>query len=44
MLGILQRRLLNSPEEELVNGAAEQNKITHLRLNKLLAEMATSSL
>jgi hypothetical protein len=44
MLAILQNRLNNTPEEELVNGAAEQNKITHLRLNKLLSELTSSSL
>ena len=44
MLAILQNRLSNTPEEELINGAAEQNKITHLRLNKLLSELTSSSL
>jgi 2-oxo-4-hydroxy-4-carboxy-5-ureidoimidazoline decarboxylase len=44
MLQILQARLVNAPENELINGAAEQNKITHLRLNKLLSEMTQASL
>ena len=43
MLGILQERLRNTPDQELTNGAAEQNKITHLRLNKLLAEIGQPS-
>ena len=36
MLSILQSRLLNPPEEELRIAAEEQNKITCLRLEKLL--------
>ena len=44
MLQILQARPVNAPENELINGAAEQNKITHLRLNKLLSEMTQASL
>jgi 2-oxo-4-hydroxy-4-carboxy-5-ureidoimidazoline decarboxylase len=44
MLGILQSRLNNTPEAELINGAAEQNKITHLRLDKLLTELTSASL
>jgi 2-oxo-4-hydroxy-4-carboxy-5-ureidoimidazoline decarboxylase len=36
MLAILQSRLPNSPEEELRIAAEEQNKITCLRLEKLL--------
>jgi 2-oxo-4-hydroxy-4-carboxy-5-ureidoimidazoline decarboxylase len=36
MLGILQSRLQNSPEEEIKLAADEQNKITKLRLEKLL--------
>jgi 2-oxo-4-hydroxy-4-carboxy--5-ureidoimidazoline (OHCU) decarboxylase len=44
MLGILKSRLNNTPEEELINGAAEQNKITHLRLDKLLSELTSASL
>lgn len=36
MLSILRRRLENSPEEELVTAAAEQAKITKLRIEKLL--------
>ncbi len=36
MLAILQARIHNSPEEEIRIAAAEQAKITHLRLDKLL--------
>jgi 2-oxo-4-hydroxy-4-carboxy-5-ureidoimidazoline decarboxylase len=36
MLGILQSRLHNDPKEELEIAADEQNKITRLRLEKLL--------
>jgi OHCU decarboxylase len=36
MLAILQSRLLNPAEEEIRVAAAEQNKITSLRLEKLL--------
>lgn len=36
MLARLQARLMNEPELELRNAAAEQLKITHLRLDKLL--------
>ena len=36
MLSILQSRLLNKPEEEIKIAAVEQNKITKLRLKKLL--------
>lgn len=36
MLGILQARLPNDPKEELEIAADEQNKITKLRLEKLL--------
>jgi 2-oxo-4-hydroxy-4-carboxy-5-ureidoimidazoline decarboxylase len=36
MLALLQSRLLNPPEEEIRVAAAEQNKITCLRLEKLL--------
>jgi 2-oxo-4-hydroxy-4-carboxy-5-ureidoimidazoline decarboxylase len=35
MLALLRRRLGNAPEEELLHAAAEQAKITHLRLQKL---------
>ncbi len=35
MLALLQARLPNPPEIELVQAAAEQAKITHLRLDKL---------
>lgn len=37
MLGILQSRLRNTPAEEIRIAADEQNKITRLRLEKLLA-------
>lgn len=37
MLGILRARLANDPDEELRVAAAEQAKITRLRLEKLLA-------
>ena len=40
MLELLHARLPNSREQELKNAAAEQNKITHLRLNKLFATAA----
>lgn len=36
MLAILQSRLLNAPENELEIAAEEQNKITKLRIQKLL--------
>ena len=36
MLAILRERLENDPDEELRNAAAEQAKITQLRLRKLL--------
>ena len=36
MLGILQARLRNSPETEIEVAADEQNKITKLRLEKLV--------
>jgi 2-oxo-4-hydroxy-4-carboxy-5-ureidoimidazoline decarboxylase len=36
MLGMLQARLRNSPEEEIEIAADEQNKITKLRIEKLL--------
>ncbi len=36
MLTILQTRLANTPEDEIKIAAAEQNKITKLRLQKLL--------
>jgi 2-oxo-4-hydroxy-4-carboxy-5-ureidoimidazoline decarboxylase len=38
MLGMLQTRLLNSPEDEIEIAADEQNKITKLRLEKLVAD------
>lgn|SRR5579871_2232674 len=37
MLGILKSRLLNTPERELSIAAEEQDKITRLRLAKLVA-------
>jgi 2-oxo-4-hydroxy-4-carboxy-5-ureidoimidazoline decarboxylase len=36
MLTILQRRIINSPDEELKNAGLEQAKITKIRLQKLL--------
>jgi 2-oxo-4-hydroxy-4-carboxy-5-ureidoimidazoline decarboxylase len=36
MLNILQSRLPNTPEDEIEIAAEEQNKITKLRLEKLL--------
>ena len=36
MLGALQRRLTNAPDEELAIAAEEQRKITNLRLAKLI--------
>ncbi len=36
MLKILTSRLANNPQEEILIAAAEQNKITHIRINKLL--------
>ena len=38
MLDLLQARLPNSREQELQNAASEQNKITHLRLTKLITD------
>jgi OHCU decarboxylase len=38
MLSILRERLGNNADEELRNAAAEQAKITALRLNKLLEQ------
>lgn len=38
MLAILEQRLENDPVKEIRIAAAEQAKITHLRLTKLLAE------
>jgi 2-oxo-4-hydroxy-4-carboxy-5-ureidoimidazoline decarboxylase len=38
MLGMLQSRLQNSPDEEIEIAADEQNKITKLRLEKLVAD------
>jgi 2-oxo-4-hydroxy-4-carboxy-5-ureidoimidazoline decarboxylase len=37
MLALLQARLLNKPDDEIREAAAEQDKITRLRLEKLLA-------
>lgn len=38
MLSLLKWRLLNAPEEEYRIAKAEQNKITHIRLDKLITE------
>jgi 2-oxo-4-hydroxy-4-carboxy-5-ureidoimidazoline decarboxylase len=38
MLEILRLRMKNSRDEEIRTAAAEQAKITHLRLDKVLAE------
>ena len=38
MLDLLLARLPNNRDEELANAAAEQNKITQLRLSKLITE------
>jgi OHCU decarboxylase len=40
MLGILERRLTNDPEEELLESAAQQQQIMQLRLRKWLTEAA----
>ncbi|HQW00201.1 MAG TPA: 2-oxo-4-hydroxy-4-carboxy-5-ureidoimidazoline decarboxylase, partial [Bacteroidia bacterium] len=37
MLELLKKRLPNSPEAELKIAAREQNKITHLRIDKLFS-------
>lgn len=37
MLSLLKARLLNEPEDELRIAKGEQNKITHIRLDKLIA-------
>ncbi len=37
MLSLLLRRLMNDPETEYRIAKAEQNKITHIRLDKLIA-------
>jgi 2-oxo-4-hydroxy-4-carboxy-5-ureidoimidazoline decarboxylase len=37
MLEMLRKRLPNSPEVEIKIAAREQNKITHLRINKLFS-------
>jgi len=37
MLQILERRMLNNPHDELRQAAAEQRRITHLRLARLLS-------
>jgi 2-oxo-4-hydroxy-4-carboxy-5-ureidoimidazoline decarboxylase len=44
MLALLRERLPNEPDAELAIAAAEQRKITQLRLEKLLAEGAEVSL
>lgn len=38
MLALLQARLLNRREQELINAAEEQQKITAIRLHKLLGD------
>ncbi|UYM16749.1 2-oxo-4-hydroxy-4-carboxy-5-ureidoimidazoline decarboxylase [Endozoicomonas euniceicola] len=38
MLALLKERLNNSPDNELIIAAAEQQKITRIRLNKLIGE------
>jgi OHCU decarboxylase len=43
MLEILRERLGNEPDQELRNAAAEQAKITQLRLNKLIDSLPASS-
>ncbi len=40
MLGLLRKRMANEPATEIGLAAAEQRKITRLRLEKLLAETA----
>ena len=40
MLAILRQRLGNNPDEELRNAAAEQAKITQLRLKKLIDSLS----
>jgi 2-oxo-4-hydroxy-4-carboxy-5-ureidoimidazoline decarboxylase len=37
MLDLLEDRIHNEPNDEILIAAYEQNKITHLRLQKLLA-------
>ena len=37
MLTLLKKRLINNPANEIMIAAEEQNKITHLRLDKLFA-------
>ncbi len=37
MLGLLKKRINNDPEEEIEIAVNEQNKITHIRLDKLFA-------
>ncbi|MGH1341140.1 MAG: 2-oxo-4-hydroxy-4-carboxy-5-ureidoimidazoline decarboxylase [Nannocystales bacterium] len=41
MLDLLRARLPNEPEQELLNAAAEQGKITRLRLAKLASDVAS---
>lgn len=43
MLALLQARLLNTRDQELANAAAEQHKITRLRLQKLLAATGSAN-
>ena len=37
MLMLLKERIDNSTEEEIINAAEEQRKITHIRIEKLLS-------
>ncbi len=43
MLELLTARLQDDPRSELTIAAAEQRKITHLRIDKLLASLAAVS-
>ena len=38
MLGILQARLTNDPDEEIEIAADEQNKITKLSIGKIISD------
>ena len=42
MLLILQKRLVNTRQQEFDNAAEEQRKITHIRLKKMFAEEVSS--
>ena len=43
MLALLKERLTNLPDNELIIAAAEQQKITRIRLNKLISEAVLTS-